>query len=102
MTRQTPPPPVLSDRPALDLAWAPFVESLLPCTPADLEPRPMDDLVAEKRGIGLLTACVTAAPDLRRYRSLTAHQQTNHFGSRPPHAHCPQLGVPFSELPMCQ
>ena len=79
----------------------PSPDPLLPCTPADLESRPMDDLVAQSRGIGLLTACVTPAPDLRRYRSLTARQQVNHFGSQRPHTHCPQLGVPFSELPMC-
>jgi len=65
---------------------------------ADLTPRPMDDLVARKRGIGLLTAVVSSASDLRRYRSLTWRQHSN----TRPRDHCDQLGIAWSDLPMCQ
>lgn len=72
-----------------------------PCLPADLAPRPMHDLVAKGRGLGLLTALIISPSQLREFKSLTYRWETNHWGRRRLHDHCSQLDVPFSDLPMC-
>lgn len=66
--------------------------------PADLSPRPVDDLLAE---VGHPSVPMTLAHVARALVLSETHTPRFLSLTAPESPHCDQLGIPFSALPMC-
>ena len=65
-----------------------------PCIASDFDPRPDDGTFMDATGLWLIPRCYyTGPPGIRHHDLVLDHHRTTH---------CPQLGLPFSKLPMCQ